>query len=147
MGVVVRQPSQPLSQACSRYRQNPGVTFLDGFLRVAGIFVLYDRCHLALGITNNATVAGWVVEVNGQQAQLLRRDLGQQAFEGIHFNQRHITIQDQHGFSAQGRQGLGHGMAGTQLLVLQDKIQIVGRQTLTYQLCTVPDHHMNASRL
>ncbi|MNJ43862.1 hypothetical protein D3C77_388880 [compost metagenome] len=147
LGVVVRQTPQPLGQACTRYRQNAGVAFLDGFLRVAGILVLNDRCHLALGITDNAPVTRWVNKIDRQQAQLLRGDLGQQALEGIDFDQRHIAVENQHRISRKGRQGLRYRMAGTQLLVLQNKIQIISRQTLTHQLGTVPDHHMNALRL
>ncbi|MNN09218.1 hypothetical protein D3C81_1220950 [compost metagenome] len=38
-------------------------------------------------------------------------------------------------------------MAGAQLLVLQHEVQVIGGQSFTYQLRTMPDHHMNTLRL
>ncbi|MNG35235.1 hypothetical protein D3C84_1219230 [compost metagenome] len=34
-------------------------------------------------------------------------------------------------------------MSGTQLLILQDEIQVIGRQTLTHRFGTMADHHMD----
>ena len=73
--------------------------------------------------------------------------LGQQALQGFHFNQRHIAVQHQHGVSGQRRDGLGDGMAGAQLLVLQDEVEVVCCQAFTDQLGTMADDHMNTLRL
>ncbi|MNN82498.1 hypothetical protein D3C81_1994370 [compost metagenome] len=64
--------------------------------------------------------------------------------QGLDFDQRHIAVENQYGVGRDERHSLGHGMPGTQLLVLQDKIQVIRRQALTHGVGTMADHHVNA---
>ena len=70
----------------------------------------------------------------------------EQTLQSLDFDQRYIAVQDQHVLCRQKWQRLGHGMACTQLLVLQHKIQIISCQTFTDQFGTVADDHVNACR-
>ncbi|MCY1308274.1 hypothetical protein D9M70_582680 [compost metagenome] len=62
-------------------------------------------------------------------------------------DQRHIAVEDQHALGGERRQGLGHGVAGTQLLGLEDEVQVIGGQTLAHRFGTVADHHVDALRI
>ena len=99
---------------------------------------------LAVGIADDAAVTGRVVQFDGEQAQLLRRYLLEQALKGFDFDQRHVTVKNQHGVGLDERHGLSHGMAGAQLFVLQDEIQIIRRQAFTHRIGTMADHDVDA---
>ena len=129
---------------CERQRQNAGVAFGDRALGFVGVFLLDDGRDLASGIADDAAVAGRVVQFNGEQAQLLRRYFLEQALQGFDFNQRHVTVENQHGVGLDERHGLSHRMAGPELFVLQDEIQIIGRQTLTHRIGAMADHDVDA---
>lgn len=70
--------------------------------------------------------------------------LFQQALQGIDFNQRHIAVQDQYVFGFDKWHSLRNRVASTQLLVLQNKIQIIRSQSLAHRFSTVANHHVNA---
>ncbi|MNV76215.1 hypothetical protein D3C71_1695530 [compost metagenome] len=105
-----------------------------------------DRLHHAVGIADDAPVAGRVDEVDGQQPKLFVSDLFQQPLEGGGLDQRHIAVEDQHALGGKHRQGLGHGMTGAQLFALQNEVEVIGRQSLAHQVRAMPDHHMDAGR-
>ena len=143
LGVVVRQAAHPVGQARGWQRQNTGVAFLDGFLCIVGVLVLNDGSHLALLVTHDTTIAGRVFERDRKQAQLLITGFGQQTLQGLHFDQRHIAVQHQHGIGGQRWQSLGNSMAGTQLFILHDEIQVVSGQALANQLGAMANDHVN----
>ena len=109
--------------------------------------MLNDGADLAGGITHDTAIARRVSQVHGQQAQLLRAHLLEQALQGVDFDQRYVAVQHQHIFGGQKWQGLRHGVAGTQLLVLQHKVQVISGQTLADQFGTMADDHVNTGRL
>ncbi|MCY1432024.1 hypothetical protein D9M71_480070 [compost metagenome] len=147
LGVVVRQPAHPVSQTRGWQRQNAGVAFLDRFLRVVGVLVLNDGSYPALLVTHDPAITGRIVEGDCQQSQLLIVGLRQQTLQGLHFDQRHVAVQHQHGISGQRWQCLGNSMTGTQLFILHDEIQVVSGQALANQLGTMANDHMNTLRL
>ena len=143
LSVVVGQTAQPFGQARARNSEDAGVAFLDGFLRVAGVFVLDDCCNLTLGVAHDAAIAGGIIQGDGEQAQLLLGDLGQQALQGLDFDQRDVAVENQHGVSGQCRQCLGNCVTGTQLFVLEHEIQIIRSKALAHLFSAVANHHMN----
>ena len=147
LGVVVGQTAHPVGQARCGHGENAGVTFLDRLLRFAGVLVLDDSGHVTRRVTHDPTVTGRVMQRHGEQAQLLLADLRQQALQSLHLDQRYIAVQHQHGVGSNGRERLGHGMAGTELFVLHDEVQIVSGQSLTYLLGTMADDHVDTLRL
>ena len=144
LGVVVGQPAHPVTQALNRHRENPGVAFGDGPLGLVGVFLLDDGGDLARCVTHDPAIAGRIIQLDRQQTQLLRGDVGEQALQGFDFDQRHVAVENQYGVGCDERNGLGYSMTSTQLLVLQDEVQIVRRQALTHSVGTMADHHMNA---
>ena len=68
LNIVVGEAAQPVGQSLPRYRENPGVPFLDRLLRFSRIFVLDNSADAMLRVTNDPTVAGWVIQRDGQQA-------------------------------------------------------------------------------
>jgi hypothetical protein len=133
-----------LVQAIRRDCEDAGVAFVDGTLSFGGVLVLDDRGHLAISVANNSTVTGRVVQFDGEQAHLPRHDQLEQALQGFRFNQRHITVQNQHGVGLDEGYSLGHGVTGAQLFVLKDEIQIVSGQALTHGIGAMADHHVDA---
>ncbi len=144
LDVVVRQAIEPLAQVLTRHRKNAGVAFGDQLLRFGRVFVLNDRKHLTLSITHDAPITRGIRQGNGQQRHFCRANLFQQALQGLHFNQRHIAVQNQHGIGCQRRHRLSHGMPSSQLLVLQHKVQVVGRQAFANDIGTMADDNVNA---
>ncbi|MCY1452975.1 hypothetical protein D9M71_699410 [compost metagenome] len=65
--------------------------------------MLDDRRHLTLGITDDAAIAGRIIQGHGQQAKLLRGDLGKQTLERVYLDQWYIAVEDQHGIGIQCR--------------------------------------------
>ena len=60
-------------------------------------FVAGSLIHIvAFGVTHDTAIACRVFQNHRQQAQGLLTDFGQQRFEGLATNQRHIAIQDQY---------------------------------------------------
>ena len=109
--------------------------------------MLDDGLHHASLITDDTAVAGRVSQFDGEQAELIIADQGQQALQGSRFDQRHVAIENQHALGAELRQSLGHGVAGAELLGLDDEIQVIGGQALTYLVGAVADYHLDALRL
>ncbi|MNI34516.1 hypothetical protein D3C73_885070 [compost metagenome] len=144
LGVVIGETAHPVAKTGKRQRQNAGIAFGDFALGFIGIFLLDNGRDLALHITNNAAVTGRVIQLYGQQAQLLWPHLLEQTLQGIDFDQRHIAIKHQHGVGLNERHGLSNGVTGTQLLILQDEVQIIRRQTFAHGIGAVADHHVNA---
>ncbi|MNL22593.1 hypothetical protein D3C87_1439450 [compost metagenome] len=145
--IVVRQTAHPVSQTIGRDSKNAGVAFSNCALRFAGIFVLNDCGHLTVDIAHDAAVTGRVIQLDGEQAHLSRHDVLEQTLQGFDFDQRHVPVEDQHGVGSNERHRLSGGVAGAELLVLQDEIQIVGSQSLAHHVGAVTDHHMNALRI
>ena len=119
----------------------PSVICALGFV---GVFLLDDGRDLAGSITHDAAVTGRIIQFDREQAQLLWADLFEQALQGFDFDQRHVTVENQHGVGLDERHSLSHRMTGPQLFVLQDEIQIISRQALAHRIGTVADHHVNA---
>ncbi|MNF88141.1 hypothetical protein D3C84_706280 [compost metagenome] len=142
--IVVGQAAHPVAEACERQRQDAGVAFGDFALGFVGIFLLDDGGDLAIDITNDTAVPGRIIQIDGQQTQLLWAYLLEQTLKRFDFDQRHVTVEHQHrvGFNKWHR--LSHRVACTQLLVLQNEIQIIRCQTFTHSIGAVTDHHMNA---
>ncbi|MNF81908.1 hypothetical protein D3C84_641990 [compost metagenome] len=144
LGIVVGETAHPLPQFCERQGQDAGVAFGDRSFGFVGVFLLDDGRHLASGVAHDTAVAGRIVQFNGEQAQLLRRDFREQALECFDLNERHVTVENQDSVGFDERYGLGHGMAGAELLVLKDKIQIIGGQAFTHCFSAMADHDVNA---
>ena len=144
--VAVGEAPEPVTETLPRHSENSGIAFGDQLLLGRCVLVLDDRLHHALVITHDSAVAGRIVQVNREQRNLLRADLVQEPFERGHLDQGDIAIEDQHSLGAQGGQRLRHRVAGTELLCLDDEIQIIGGQPLANLVGTVPDHDMNSIR-
>lgn len=71
----------------------------------------------------------------------------QQTLQGLGFDQRHIAVENQHALGREVRQRLRHCMTGSQLLGLNDEIEIITGQALTHLLGAVADHYLDAARL
>ncbi|RMV90346.1 hypothetical protein ALP03_05866 [Pseudomonas amygdali pv. tabaci] len=140
LGVVVRQPPQPVSETLGRHRENASVAFGDCLLCIVRILVLDNRADTILLVANNAAVAGRIVQSDSQQAQLLRIDEFEQTRKRLHFNQRHIAVKNQHGLSRKRRQRLSNSVACAQLFVLHHEIQVIGCQLFTNSIRAVSDH-------
>ena len=56
---------------------------------------------------SDAAIAGRIGQLDGEQAQLVVADQGQQTLESRGLDQRHIAIENQHALGAELRQGLG----------------------------------------
>ena len=125
-------------------RENTGVAFSDCTLGVVGVFLLDDGRHLAGSITDDAAIASRIVQLHGQQTQLLWRNLLEQTLKGLDFDQRYVTVKNQDGVGLNEWHCLSNRVASTQLFVLQDEIQIIGCQSLTYRVGTMADHHVDA---
>ncbi len=104
-------------------RDDAGVDHAQAALVGIGIFLLDDRGHPPLRITNDAPVAAGIVQLCGQHRQAPGRS--QQAAQGGGADQRHVAVQHQHrGRIGDRRGGLLHGMAGTQALGLFGPVQV-----------------------
>ncbi|MNR41051.1 hypothetical protein D3C85_1593960 [compost metagenome] len=77
----------------------------------------------------------------------MRRYLGEQALEGFDLDERHVTVENQNSVGFDERYGLGHGMAGAELFVLKDKIQIIGGQAFTHRFSAMADHDVDTLRI
>jgi len=104
-------------------------------------------CTTPAFFADDTAIAGRIGQFDGKQAQLIVTDQRQQTLQGSRFDQRHIAIENQHGLGAELRQRLSHGMPGAQLLGLDDEIQVIGGQALTYGVGAMADHHLDALRL
>src|SRR5690606_10327803 len=145
LGVVVRQPGQPGLDAAARPQHDAGIALPDLALFRTGILLFDDGLHLPLGVAQDAPVAGGIAQQHGEHAEAVHRSLLDQRLEGLHRQQRHITIEHQHLIGAiDVRQGLGHRMAGAQLLALQYPVQIRRVQRLPHLLRAMADDHMDA---
>lgn len=96
---------------------------------------------------DDAPVAAGVGQLDGEQRQLFGSGLGQQALQGRRLDQRHIAVEHQHPLGLDERQGLGQGVAGAELLLLQDEIQVGSGQALAHRIGAVADHHVDALRI
>ncbi|MNP11439.1 hypothetical protein D3C76_1036250 [compost metagenome] len=143
LGILVRQAAEPAGQAFPRHCQDAGIALADRALLGGSVLLLDDRPHLAGIVAQDPAVAGRVGQFHGEQGQLLRGGLLQQAFQGRLLDQRHVAIENQHPLGLEERQRLRHGVAGAELLGLQHEVDVVRRQALAYPLRTVPDHHMD----
>ncbi|MNI59881.1 hypothetical protein D3C85_1319190 [compost metagenome] len=110
--VVVRQTPRPVGQAIGRDREDTGVTFVDGTLSFGRVLVLDDGGDFAVGVANDTAVTSCVVQLHGKQTHLPWHDQLEQTLQGFNFDQRHVTVKNQHGVSFDERYSLGHGMAG-----------------------------------
>ena len=130
-----------------RYRQDAGVYFVDILLLGGGIFLLYNRLNLPLVVTDNPAITVGVVHIHGQQGQVAVVQVTDHGFQGIFSGQRNIAIEYQYpGVIRQVRQGLGHGMAGTQLFGLEHPVHRVVMQRRPYLVRAMADHCVNFLR-
>ncbi len=143
LGVAVGQPSQPVAEALARYGENAGIAFADELLLRRGVLVLDNGLDHPLPVAHDAAIAGRIGQLHGQQRKLLLTDLVQQSFEGLRFDQRYVTIENQHPLGAERGQCLRHGVPRPQLFGLDHEIQVRRRQLLANPLGAVADHHMN----
>ncbi|MNF93226.1 hypothetical protein D3C84_758940 [compost metagenome] len=144
LGVVIGETAHPVAKTGKRQRQNAGIAFGDLAFGFVGIFLFDDGRHFTCVITNDAAVTGRVIQFDGQQAQLLRPHLLEQALQGVDLDQRHIAVEHQHGVGLNERHGLSNGVAGTQLFILQDEVQVIRRQAFAHRIGTMTDHDVNA---
>ncbi|MNE25192.1 hypothetical protein D3C80_1185140 [compost metagenome] len=144
LGVVIGKSAHPVAETGKRQRQNAGIAFGDLAFGFVGIFLFDDGRHFTCVITNDAAVTGRVIQFDGQQAQLLRPHLLEQALQGVDLDQRHIAVEHQHGVGLNERHGLSNGVAGTQLFILQDEVQVIRRQAFAHRIGTMTDHDVNA---
>ena len=93
--VVIGQPAHPVTQTAGRNGEDAGIAFSNGALGFSCILVLNNRTHLAGCVTHDAAVPGWIIQVDCEQAQLLRRYVLEQPLQRVDFNQRYVAVQDQ----------------------------------------------------
>ncbi|MNM74023.1 hypothetical protein D3C81_857720 [compost metagenome] len=147
LGVAVGQPAHPLGHARAGHGEDAGVALADRALLGGRVLLLDDGADLPLGVANDPAIAGGIGQLHGEQGQLRRAGVGQQALEGRRLDQRHVAVQHQHLLGTDERQRLGDRVAGAELLLLEDEIQVVGRQALAHRFGAVADDHMDALRL
>ena len=149
LGVVVVQARQPGLEQAGGHGHDAAVNFVNRALGLAGIFVLHNGPHLALGIAHDAAITRGVRHGQRQQCQALARTLRDQGLQGLWPGQGHIARQD-HGDAVirQHRHRLLHRMAGAQLRHLAHKLQArLPRQSRLDRLCAMPrDGHNAAGR-
>ena len=113
---MVVQTRQPGLEQFGGHRHDAAVDLANGALCVAGVFVFDNGLHLALGIAHDAPVAGWVVERDGQQSQVLSCTRVDQGLQGVGLGQGHIAREHHHDAIVwQVRHRLLHRVAGAQL--------------------------------
>ncbi|CAI8918266.1 hypothetical protein EMIT0196MI5_30348 [Pseudomonas sp. IT-196MI5] len=144
LNIIVRQAARPVGQAIGRNSEDTGVAFADRALRFVGILVFNDGSDFTVNVAHDAAITGRIVEFYSQQAHLSWHYLSQQALQGFHFNQRHVTVKNQHGVGFDEGNCLGHGVAGSQLFVLQDEVQVVSGQTFAHGVGTMTYHDVDA---
>src|SRR5690606_35208998 len=93
LGVVVRQPGQPGLYAAARQQHDAGIALADLQLFRTGVLLFNDGLHLPLGVAQDAPVAGGIAQQHGEHAEAVHRSLLDQRLEGVHGQQRHITIE------------------------------------------------------
>ena len=91
LGIVVGECCQPCAQFGGRGHQDAGIDFLDGELGGAGI-LLFDDAYQAALFAHDASVAGGVVEIDGQHTELVVTGGRQQTGKGGAGSEWHIAV-------------------------------------------------------
>ena len=147
LGVVIANPWQVLEQVPRRGRQHTRVDFADVALGITGIAMFDHRYQRAGFIPQNASVTCRVRDRGGQQ----RRPTvghGHQGLQGSTPDERDIAVEHQHGtLGRDGGHGLQHAVAGAQLLLLYNPVDLITRQGLRHRIRAVAYHHMHRQGL
>ncbi|MPM42586.1 hypothetical protein SDC9_89252 [bioreactor metagenome] len=154
--VVVVQARQPLLQVLDRRGHDAAVDLANGAFGIAGVLVLDDALHLAVGVAHDAAVAGGIGQAHRQQRQLVAaRRLHQIGHRG-RLREWHVTGEHYHHALIGGQLGHGllHRMAGAELRLLAHELRVelsVRRQLECaagrfHLVGTVPRHHHHAAR-
>ena len=148
LGIVVIQRIQPATQARGRCGKKTGIDFVDSLLFRTGIFFFHNAADAAIGMVQDTTITGGIIQLGRQQGRHpLRRQLVQW-LQRLFANQRDIAIHHQYRvFIRDSRHRLGHGMSGTQLRRLQYPVDIGVRQRGTHLLGAMADDDMDISTL
>ncbi len=142
LGILVVQTGEPAAQLTAIGHQHAGVHLTNGQLFGIGILLLDDADYLTI-FTDDAAIAGGVVQYHGQQCHPVFRFGGEQALQGLGLDQRGIAVEHQHVvLILPERDGLGDGVTGSQLLSLQHPVDIGRHDPLFQQFGTVAINQM-----
>ena len=120
--IVIADLRQPWREPPRAQAKKPGIDFADGELARRGILLLDDARDALRRVAHDAAIARRVVELGDNDAYAPASALDQAPQCGRP-HQRHIAVQDQHvRVGRYLRQRLQHGVAGAELLGLQNPI-------------------------
>ena len=144
LGIVVTQLREPAAQQPRLAGHQAGIDLVDAALLRAGILVLHDTLHLALGIAQYAAVTRGLRDPGGEHRQFAAAGGIGQSPQGPGTHQRYIAVQHQHGvIVGDGGQGLHERMTGAQLLRLQHPLHPRLFECGGHLVAAVAVHHMD----
>jgi hypothetical protein len=131
LGVVRREPVQPVGEAIARQDVDARVDLVDGALPGVGIPFLDDAGDVAVGVAQDPAEAGGIGGPYGDQAQGIAGNRRQQALQGSCGQQRDVPVEDQDpGRVTQLRKGRAQRIAGALLGVLHRQYRAACGQRL-----------------
>ena len=141
LGVVIRQPGQPVGEAGRGNRHDAGIDLANRLLRGARILLFDDPLHVPGSIANDTSVAGRVGQFHGQDRQAILARM-QQTLQGGGLGQRHVAIENQRlSRAVQDGQRLGKRMPGTQLRLLHGPRNIGRIEGRPHHFAAMAENH------
>ena len=145
--VAIVDRLEPAGEVLRGRRHHAGVDLADRALLRRRVLVLDDRLHRALGVADDAPVAGRVLELDRQQRKRALTCMPDDRFERFRPRERVGAEQhERHAVAGQLRQRLREGVPGAERRILQRPAKIGLGKTLAHRVAAMTVDDADAVR-